>query len=96
MLLGVGAGDAANAAFSAAKCGVKGDFETICTPMAMVPYRAGVWYFHGGASLQEAVVPVISVKGGSNAAQEAAATEWAIRISITGRFPVSKSGNTIS
>ncbi len=73
MLLGVGAGDAANAAFSAVKCGVKGDFETICTPMAMVPYRAGVWYFHGGASLQEAVVPVISVKGGSGAAQEAAA-----------------------
>ena len=28
----------------------------------MVPYRAGEWYFHGGASLQEAVVPVIAVR----------------------------------
>jgi len=70
MLLGTGTGDAANASFAAVRCGVKGGFDTICTPMAMVPYRAGVWYFHGGASLQEAVVPVISVKGNPGAAQE--------------------------
>jgi len=28
----------------------------------MAPYRAGVLYFHGGASLQEVVVPVITVR----------------------------------
>ena len=27
-----------------------------------MPYRAGQWYFHGGASLQEAVVPVIAMR----------------------------------
>ena len=28
----------------------------------MAPYRAGVLYFHGGASLQEAIVPVLTVR----------------------------------
>jgi len=28
----------------------------------MAPYRAGMLYFHGGASLQEAVVPVLTAK----------------------------------
>ena len=28
----------------------------------MAPYRAGVLYFHGGASLQEVVVPVLTVR----------------------------------
>ena len=28
----------------------------------MVAYRSGLFYFHGGASLQEALVPVISVR----------------------------------
>ena len=28
----------------------------------MAPYRKGLLYFHGGASLQEAVVPVITVR----------------------------------
>ena len=28
----------------------------------MAPYRRGLLYFHGGASLQEAVVPVLTVR----------------------------------
>ncbi len=40
----------------------QGDFAQIAGPRGMVSYRAGEWYCHGGASLQEAVVPVICVR----------------------------------
>lgn len=60
-LLGDGASDAANFVVSARHLGIRGDFNQFAGPRAMVPYRAGEWYFHGGASLQEAVVPVIAV-----------------------------------
>ena len=42
--------------------GIRGDFEQVGFPRALVPYRAGVWYFHGGVSLQEALVPVITLQ----------------------------------
>jgi len=62
MLLGDGSSDAANFVIPAENLGVRGDFSQLAGPRAMVPYRAGEWYFHGGASLQEAVVPVIAVR----------------------------------
>ena len=61
-LLGAGAGDAANFALPAEKAGVRGDFHMFAGPRTMAPYRQGVAYFHGGASLQEAIVPVIVVR----------------------------------
>ncbi len=61
-LLGDGVSDTGNYVISAQHLGIRGDFNQIAGPRAMVPYRAGEWYFHGGASLQEAVVPVIVVK----------------------------------
>lgn len=61
MLLGDGADDAFNAIFSAAHLNIKGDFSQVAFPRAMVAYRAGQTYFHGGLSLQEAIVPVLSV-----------------------------------
>ena len=60
-LLGEGEPDAANFAFPAEKAGVRGDFSKLGGPRSMAPYRKGLLYFHG-ASLQEAVVPVITVK----------------------------------
>lgn len=62
LLLGDGTADAANFVIPAEKLGVRGDFNQIAGPRAMVSYRAGEWYFHGGASLQETVVPVIMIR----------------------------------
>ncbi len=64
MLLGDGVEDASNFVLPADKLGIRGDFAQVACPRAMVSYRKGEWYFHGGASLQEAVVPVISMKLG--------------------------------
>lgn len=61
-LLGEGEGDANNFAISADKAGVRGDFARFGGPRTMAPYRRGLLYFHGGASLQEAIVPVLTVK----------------------------------
>lgn len=62
MLLGEGVGDAASFVLPAERLGVRGDFGSVAGPRAMVPYRSGMWYFHGGASLQESVVPVIALR----------------------------------
>lgn len=62
MLLGDGTPDAANFVIPAERLGIRGEFNQVAGPRAMIPYRAGGWYFHGGASLQEAVVPVIVMR----------------------------------
>ena len=61
-LLGEGGGDAHNFILSADKAGIRGDFARLAGPKSMAPYRRGLLYFHGGASLQEAVVPVLTVR----------------------------------
>lgn len=59
MMLGDGSSDAHSLVVSAEKVGVRGDFAQVAIPRSMAPYRAGHLYFHGGASLAEAVVPVL-------------------------------------
>jgi hypothetical protein len=59
MLLGVGASDSHSTVLGAEKLGIRGDFSQVALPRSMAPYRAGHLYFHGGASLAEAVVPVL-------------------------------------
>jgi hypothetical protein len=61
-LLGDGTSDANNFVIAAEKVGIRGDFARFAGPRSMAPYRRGLLYFHGGASLQEAVVPVITVR----------------------------------
>lgn len=61
-LVGEGAGDTQNFAVPAEKVSIRGDFSTFCAPKSMAPYRRGLRFFHGGPSLQEAIVPVITVK----------------------------------
>ncbi len=61
-LLGDGAADSGNFVLPAEKAGVRGDFAKLGGPRSMAPYRKGLLYFHGGASLQEALVPVITVR----------------------------------
>jgi hypothetical protein len=61
-LLGDGTANASNFVLPAGLLGIRGDFNQVAGPRGMVAYRDGLLYFHGGASLQEAVVPVITVK----------------------------------
>lgn len=59
---GEGGSDDSNLVLPAEKLGLRGDFSKAAVPRSMAPYRAGYLYFHGGASLQEAIVPVLVVK----------------------------------
>lgn len=59
MMLGNGMMDSHNLVVSAEKVGIRGNFAQAALPRSMAPYRAGHLYFHGGASLAEAVVPVV-------------------------------------
>ena len=61
-LLGDGSFDGSNFVLSATQVGIKGDFAQLAGPRSMSPYKSGEMYLHGGASLQEAVVPVIELK----------------------------------
>lgn len=59
MMLGDGTADGHSLVVSAGKVGIRGDFSQAAMPRSMAPYRSGHLYFHGGASLAEAVVPVL-------------------------------------
>jgi len=59
MMLGVGNADTHSAVIDAEKLGIRGDFAQVALPRSMAPYRSGHLYFHGGASVAEAVVPVL-------------------------------------
>lgn len=61
-LLGQGGSDSNSVILSCDKVGIRGDYANYATPRSMAPYRNGLLYFHGGASLPEAVVPVLVVK----------------------------------
>ncbi len=61
-MLGSGAEDSHNFAMEAGKLSVKGNFTQCAGPRTMAPFRSGEVYFHGGLSLQEAVVPILLVK----------------------------------
>jgi len=59
MMLGDGSNDGHSLVVSADRVGIRGDFAQAAMPKSMAPYRSGHLYFHGGASLAEAVVPVL-------------------------------------
>ena len=61
-LLGDGTADAHGFVLPAERLGIRGDFAQVAGPRSLAPYRKGLLYFHGGASLQEAVVPVLTVR----------------------------------
>lgn len=62
VLLGDGGSSAANLVLSASQVGIHGDFAQVAFPRALAPYKTGLGYFHGGASLPEAVVPIITIQ----------------------------------
>ena len=61
-LLGEGSSDSHHYLLSAEKAGIRGDFASIAGPLSMASYKAGMLYYHGGASLQECIVPVITLQ----------------------------------
>jgi hypothetical protein len=60
--LGDGAGDDYHMVSSAEKMGIRGDFAKFAAPHSLASYRSGMLYYHGGISLQECVVPVITMQ----------------------------------
>lgn len=93
MLLGDGTEDAANLVLPAERLGIPGDFAQAAVPRALVAYRAGQTYFHGGLSLQEAIVPVIHILLHSSEAHRAKTLEVTLSYKqgtkkITTRLPV--------
>ena len=62
LLLGDGAADSHNFVLSAPALGIRGDFRQVAGPRGLVAYQAGMTYFHGGASLQELLVPIITLR----------------------------------
>lgn len=60
--LGDGAGDGNHLVVSAEKMAIRGDFAKFAAPHSLAAYRSGLLYYHGGISLQECVVPVITMQ----------------------------------
>jgi len=96
-LLGEGGNDNNHYLISAEKAGIRGDFANIAGPMSMASYKAGMLYYHGGASLQECVVPVIMLQ--LDAPEQAPITQATVVLSykngakrITTRLPVMEIG----
>lgn len=79
LAVGEGEGDAHNFAVPSLKLGVRASFSRIAGPRSFAPYRQGVRFFHGGLSLQEAIVPVIKARF-ALATQEA---ETTFKVSIS-------------
>lgn len=74
--LGSGNADQHHFVMPANKAGIKGDYSQLAGPRTMAAYSRGKLYFHGGASLQECVVPVMEVKlkGKAKATQQTIVT----------------------
>jgi len=56
--------------FKASNLGIRGKVEEFCIPEGFKVFLDGEAYFHGGLSLQEAIIPVVVLRamGGSEAA----------------------------
>jgi hypothetical protein len=63
-LMGEGPSDPGHYQIAAEKAGIRGDFPQLAGPRTMASYKSGLLYYHGGVSLQECVVPVISLQLG--------------------------------
>jgi hypothetical protein len=64
-LLGSGlSGSAGTVTLKAGHVGIQGDVQEVCLPIGFRVFSEGEGYFHGGLSLQEAVVPVIVFRAG--------------------------------
>ena len=68
--LGTGQEDDITAVFKRTDVGIEGDFEDYAVPKTLVPYLRGQLYYHEGLSLQECVLPCLTVSLSAGRAQE--------------------------
>lgn len=61
-LLGEGYPDSSNLVLKRENVGIRGEFNDYAVPKALVPYERGNLYFHEGLSLQECVLPCLSIE----------------------------------
>ena len=61
-MLGQGTADSANLVMKGADLGIPGDFEDFAAPKTLVPYVREEMYYHEGLSLQECVLPCLTVQ----------------------------------
>lgn len=59
--------------------GVHGDVEEVCLPLGYKVFTGGDGYFHGGLSLQEAIIPVVTLRAGLSPADDSGKPEIDIR-----------------
>lgn len=85
LLLGDGTADSHSILMNAEHLGIRGDFAQAALPRSMAPYRAGYLYFHGGASLAEAVVPVLIARLDTGAATGAASDAPKVKVALSYR-----------
>ncbi|MHB8782131.1 MAG: PglZ domain-containing protein [Desulfobacteria bacterium] len=57
-------GAAGTITLKACHVGIQGDVQEVCLPIGFRVFSEGEGYFHGGLSLQEAVVPVVVFRAG--------------------------------
>lgn len=60
-LMGNGSGGGGSVVFNREQVGIPGDFQHYCVPRALVPYVRQHLYYHEGLSLQECVLPCLTV-----------------------------------
>lgn len=60
--MGDGSGDNNHFVVPTEKLGIRADFAKMAAPRTLAAYRSGLLYYHGGISLQECVVPVITMQ----------------------------------
>ncbi|NPU98924.1 MAG: PglZ domain-containing protein [Candidatus Omnitrophica bacterium] len=72
-------GSAGTVTLKAGHVGIQGDVQEVCLPIGFRVFSEGEGYFHGGLSLQEAVVPVIVFRAGREKQTTAGKPEIDIR-----------------
>jgi hypothetical protein len=72
-------GAAGTITLKAGHVGIQGDVEEVCLPIGFRVFSDGDGYFHGGLSLQEAVVPVVLFRAGRDTETAAGKPEIDIR-----------------
>jgi len=60
-MLGQGVADSANLLMKHGELGIPGEFDNFASPKALIPYSRGQIYYHEGLSLQECVLPCLTV-----------------------------------
>jgi hypothetical protein len=72
-------GAAGTITLKAGHVGIQGDVQEVCLPIGFRVFSDGEGYFHGGLSLQEAVVPVVVFRAGGEKQTTAGKPEIDVR-----------------